>query len=45
MSKILDEVLKANKEYSSNFGDRGKLALPFSAQPAITGVCLPLRTS
>lgn len=28
MSKILDEVLKANEEYSQGFGDRGKLALP-----------------
>src|SRR5882757_2331449 len=28
MSKILDEVLKANEKYSQGFGDRGKLALP-----------------
>jgi carbonic anhydrase len=28
MSKILDEVLKANEQYSQRFGDRGKLALP-----------------
>ena len=28
MSKILDEVLKANEQYSQGFGERGKLALP-----------------
>lgn len=28
MSKILDEVLKANEQYSASFGERGKLALP-----------------
>ena len=28
MSKILSEVLKANQVYSSNFGEKGKLALP-----------------
>src|ERR1700694_3212478 len=28
MSKILDEVLAANREYVRNFGDKGKLALP-----------------
>ena len=28
MSKILDEVLAANKKYSDNFGDKGKLPLP-----------------
>jgi carbonic anhydrase len=28
MSKILDEVLKANEQYSRGFGERGKLALP-----------------
>jgi carbonic anhydrase len=28
MSKILDEVLKANEQYSQRFGDRGNLALP-----------------
>jgi len=28
MSKIREEVLRANDEYAKNFGDRGKLALP-----------------
>lgn len=28
MSKILSEVLDANTKYSSNFGEKGKLALP-----------------
>ena len=28
MSKILSEVLKANQVYSSNFGEKGNLALP-----------------
>ncbi len=28
MSRIVDEVLKANEQYSQNFGERGKLALP-----------------
>jgi carbonic anhydrase len=28
MSQILPEVLAANRAYSANFGDRGKLALP-----------------
>lgn len=28
MSKILDEVLKANEEYSKDFGDKGKLPIP-----------------
>lgn len=28
MSKILSEVLEANAKYSSNFGEKGKLALP-----------------
>lgn len=28
MSKILDEVLRANGEYVNAFGDKGKLALP-----------------
>ncbi|HEX3353840.1 MAG TPA: carbonic anhydrase [Terriglobales bacterium] len=28
MSQILDEVLEANRKYSSNFGQKGKLALP-----------------
>ncbi|HVS27610.1 MAG TPA: carbonic anhydrase [Burkholderiales bacterium] len=28
MSKILKEVLDANKEYAKNFGDKGKLPMP-----------------
>jgi carbonic anhydrase len=28
MSKILDEVLAANKEYAANFGDKGQLPMP-----------------
>ena len=28
MSKILDEVLAANKKYTSSFGDKGKLPMP-----------------
>jgi carbonic anhydrase len=28
MSKVLDEVLAANTAYASNFGDKGKLAMP-----------------
>ncbi|HEX2687517.1 MAG TPA: carbonic anhydrase [Kofleriaceae bacterium] len=28
MSKIRDEVLRANQQYASSFGDKGKLALP-----------------
>ncbi|MGH8750086.1 MAG: beta-class carbonic anhydrase [Burkholderiales bacterium] len=28
MSKILTEVLAANKEYAKNFGDKGKLPMP-----------------
>jgi carbonic anhydrase len=28
MSRILSEVLKSNEAYASNFGDKGKLALP-----------------
>jgi carbonic anhydrase len=28
MSKIVDEVLKANEKYRADFGDKGKLALP-----------------
>src|SRR5450432_4803005 len=28
MSKIVDEVLRANGEYVKSFGDKGKLALP-----------------
>ncbi|HEU4731852.1 MAG TPA: carbonic anhydrase [Kofleriaceae bacterium] len=28
MTKILDEVLSANRQYAERFGDKGKLALP-----------------
>jgi carbonic anhydrase len=28
MSKILNEVLSANRDYVANFGDKGALALP-----------------
>src|SRR6195952_4226883 len=28
MSELLNEVLKANEQYSQGFGERGKLALP-----------------
>jgi carbonic anhydrase len=28
MSKIVDEVLKANEKYQADFGEKGKLALP-----------------
>lgn len=28
MSRILSEVLEANRKYSANFGEKGKLALP-----------------
>lgn len=45
MSKILKEVLEANKDYVSTFGDKGKLELPPKRQFAIltygcaTGSC------
>ena len=28
MSKVLDEVLNANKEYADSFGDKGDLPMP-----------------
>jgi len=28
LSKIVTEVVEANKKYAANFGDRGNLALP-----------------
>lgn len=28
MSKIVTEVVEANKKYAANFGDKGNLALP-----------------
>ncbi len=42
MSKIREEVLKANGEYVKNFGDRGKLALPPARQFAIL-TCMDAR--
>jgi carbonic anhydrase len=42
MSKIVDEVLMANKEYSSSFGERSKLALPPSRRFAIL-TCMDAR--
>jgi hypothetical protein len=35
MSKILDEVLHANKAYAANFGELGKLAMPPARRFAI----------
>jgi carbonic anhydrase len=35
MSQIQEEVLRANESYVSNFGDRGKLALPPARRFAI----------
>ncbi len=42
MSKILNEVLSANKEYSANFGDKGDLAMPPARQFAIL-TCMDAR--
>lgn len=42
MSKILDEVLKANRKYSGSFGDKGKLALPPARRFAIL-TCMDAR--
>jgi carbonic anhydrase len=42
MSKILDEVLAANREYVRNFGDKGKLALPPARRFAIL-TCMDAR--
>jgi len=42
MSKILDEVLAANARYATQFGDRGKLALPPARQFAIL-TCMDAR--
>jgi carbonic anhydrase len=42
MSKILNEVLDANKEYSANFGDKGKLAMPPARRFAIL-TCMDAR--
>ena len=42
MSKILNEVLSANKDYVNNFGDKGELALPPARQFAIL-TCMDAR--
>ncbi len=42
MSKILDEVLSANKTYASAFGDKGKLAMPPARRFAIL-TCMDAR--
>jgi carbonic anhydrase len=42
MSDILKEVLSANRKYSENFGDKGKLALPPARRFAIL-TCMDAR--
>jgi carbonic anhydrase len=42
MSKVLTEVLAANAAYASDFGDRGKLAIPPARQFAIL-TCMDAR--
>ncbi|MCX7085558.1 MAG: carbonic anhydrase [Methylococcales bacterium] len=42
MSKILNEVLSANRDYVNNFGDKGELALPPARQFAIL-TCMDAR--
>ena len=42
MSKVLNEVLDANKNYAANFGDKGKLALPPARRFAIL-TCMDAR--
>src|ERR1700733_15775517 len=42
MSKVLDEVLKANQEYSGSFGEKGKLALPPARRFAVL-TCMDAR--
>ncbi len=42
MSKILSEVLKANSNYSAQFGEKGKLALPPARRFAIL-TCMDAR--
>src|SRR6266852_5917154 len=42
MSKILSEVLEANQNYSSNFGEKGRLALPPARSFAIL-TCMDAR--
>ena len=42
MSKIMDEVIAANRTYASTFGDKGKLAMPPRRQFAIL-TCMDAR--
>ena len=42
MSQILSEVLTSNREYATNFGDKGKLALPPARHFAIL-TCMDAR--
>src|SRR5271154_7002132 len=42
MSKVLNEVLTANHEYSQHFGDKGKLALPPARRFAVL-TCMDAR--
>ena len=42
MSQVLNEVLKANQEYATNFGEKGKLALPPARRFAIL-TCMDAR--
>ncbi|MEK7725337.1 MAG: carbonic anhydrase, partial [Acidobacteriota bacterium] len=42
MSKILEEVLSANEEYISNFGDKKDLALPPARRFAVL-TCMDAR--
>jgi len=42
MSKILSEVLEANANYSANFGEKGKLALPPARRFAVL-TCMDAR--
>jgi carbonic anhydrase len=42
MSKVLNEILSANKNYASNFGDKGKLAMPPARRFAIL-TCMDAR--
>jgi carbonic anhydrase len=42
MSKIVDEVLRANREYASGFGNKGKLAMPPARRFAIL-TCMDAR--
>jgi carbonic anhydrase len=42
MSKVLEEMLTANKQYMSTFGEKGKLALPPARRFAIL-TCMDAR--